>query len=67
MQHWGEKLTPAECKELGFSPKYGGWHLTGRGWIDTEDESRIWRKGGFVKPKKGEFDDALQELAATLH
>jgi DNA polymerase I-like protein with 3'-5' exonuclease and polymerase domains len=67
MRFWGEKLSPGECKELGFSPRYGGWLHTSRGWIDVEHESKIWRKGGFVTPKDKEFDSALQELSAKLN
>jgi DNA polymerase I-like protein with 3'-5' exonuclease and polymerase domains len=66
MLHWGEKLTPAQCRELGFSPKYGGWHKTSCGWIDVDNESKIWRRNEFVVPKKGEFAAALQELAARV-
>jgi DNA polymerase len=66
MLHWGEKLSPGQCLDLGFSPRYGGWIDTSLGWIDPENESKIWRNDGFIKPGDGEFDRALQDAALRL-
>lgn len=50
-EHWGEQLMPDRCKELGFSPKYAGFHLAsdGKGWCHREIKSgQKWLNGSWV-------------------
>ena len=35
--HWGEKMKPKECLELGFSPKYAHW-------VEHEGQWGAWKK-----------------------
>lgn len=44
-QYWGETLSPDECLQYGFDPRYAHWHKQTEGYTHDNFPRQIWRAG----------------------